>query len=281
MFCEVEEEGAPGGAKEQGQVKADIRISDEVRAVLTRSVVEGNLLRLPPGQLDRKLYVSVNEALEAIGGKWNKKQKAHVFDGDPRAAIDAASETGKVAHPNQHDFFPTSRDVAETACYRLGMGDTWKRMLEPSAGNGDLVAPFLDWLGMPTTDELVLFDKDPKRCDALQRKGLAPYTSMVDFLTLDPVVFRPFDRILMNPPFERGSDTKHIAHALNFLAPSGRLVAIASAGLKGREDKSTRALRANIDQWGGVIEDLPEGSFKHAGTSVATVMVVVDRPGAK
>ncbi len=262
-------------------MKADIRISDDVRAVLTRSVVEGNLLRLPPGQLDRKLYVSVNEALEAIGGKWNKKQKAHVFDGDPRAAIEAASETGKVAHPNPHDFFWTSRDVAETACHRLGMGGTWKRTMEPSAGEGHLILPLVDWLGTPTTDELFMVEKDPKRCHALARACLDPYVTQVDFLTLDPVVFRPFDRILMNPPFERGSDTKHIDHALNFLAPGGRLVAIASAGLKGREDKSTRAIRANIAQWGGVIEDLPEGSFRHAGTNVATVMVVVDRPGAK
>jgi hypothetical protein len=254
-----------------------IRLADDVRDALKSAVVEGNILRLT-GQLERALYDRTNKALEALGGKWNRHKKGHVFDGDPRTAIEAASETGKVAHPNPLDFFWTSREVAEMACHRLGMGDGWKRTMEPSAGEGHLILPLVDWFGMPTTDQLSLVEMDPKRCLALGRAGLDPYVTQSDFLALDPMAIHPFARILMNPPFGRGNDVKHIDHALNFLAPSGRLVAIASAALSGRGDTATAALRANIEAWGGSIDPLPEGSFKHAGTSVATVMVVVDRP---
>lgn len=263
-------------------MKRDIQIAGDVRDVLNRSTVSGNTLFLPPAQLDRKLYRDVNKALEALGGKWNRSKKGHVFDGDPRAAIEAASETGKIAHPNQHDFFPTSREVAEMACHRLGMGDSWKRTLEPSAGEGDLFAPLVDWHGMPDwrppRDELFLVELDPRRCASLREKGFEQHLYRGDFLSLDPRNFRAFDRILMNPPFERGSDVKHITHALSFLAPGGRLVAIASAGLKFRDDKATSALREQIEAWGGAIDELPAGSFEHAGTKVSTCLVVVDKP---
>lgn len=262
-------------------MKADIRIADDVRDVLNRAVVDGNILKLA-GQLDRDLYTRTNKALEALGGTWNRGKKGHVFAGDPRAAIAAAAEDGKVAHPNQLDFFPTSRNVAEIACRRLGMGDTWKRTLEPSAGEADLIAPLVDWLGKPTAEQLFMVEKDPRRIDVLKADGYSAHTSAADFLALDPIAFRPFDRIIMNPPFERGSDAKHIAHALEFLAPGGRLVAIASGAFKTRDDKAGRAIRGRLASWGvGIdIDDLPDGSFKHAGTSVATVLVTVDRPAA-
>lgn len=261
-------------------MKRDIRIADDVRAVIDRSVVEGNLLRLPPEQLDRKLCVDVNKALEALGGKWNRSKKAHVFESDPRAAIEEAIEEGKVAHPNQHDFFPTSREVAEIACRRLN-AERHHRILEPSVGEGHLLEPLIDWLGKPSVGDLVVYERDPRRFAGLHKRGIGPeFLVAADFLGAAPPAAKLFDRVLMNPPFERGSDAKHIAHALGFLAPGGRLVAIASAAFKKRTDKAGKAIRATVASWGGTvdIEDLPEGSFEHAGTSISTVLVVVDRP---
>ena len=56
-----------------------MRIDDDVLAVLSRSTVVGSSLVIPD-QLDRKLYVKTNKVLEAAGGKWNRKARAHVFD---------------------------------------------------------------------------------------------------------------------------------------------------------------------------------------------------------
>lgn len=260
-------------------MKQAIKIDDDVRGVLNAATVDGTILRLN-GQLDRGLYTRTNKALEALGGKWNRGKGGHVFATDPRAVIAAAAEEGKVAHPNPHDFFRTSREVAEMACERLAMGDVWKRTLEPSAGEGDLFAPLVEWHGRPRVGLLELVEINAARRSALCARGFGDHFVGNDFLTLRPDALRPFDRILMNPPFERGSDAKHITHALHFLAPGGRLVAIASAGLRGRGDKVTATLRSRIEAWGGVIEDLPEGSFKHAGTNVATVLLTFDKPRA-
>lgn len=260
--------------------KKVLKLDDDVRGVLARSAVEGTTLRLPE-QLDRALYTKTNKALEALGGRWDRKRKGHVFDGDPRAAISAASDTGAVAHPNPDDFFPTPRDVADLACAYLAMGGAWKRTLEPSAGEGHLIAPLVEQLGHPTGDgDLQLFEKDPKRAAVLRAKGITTACVQEDFLAVDPKKWKPFDRIIMNPPFHRGADTTHVAHALDFLAPGGRLVAIVSAAFDTRGSKiRTKAsgdLLKRLDSWGASFEDLPAGSFKASGTNVATKLLVVD-----
>lgn len=38
--------------------------------VLQNCTIEGNVVKLPSEQLDRKLYQEVAKALELIGGKW-------------------------------------------------------------------------------------------------------------------------------------------------------------------------------------------------------------------
>lgn len=257
-------------------MKKAIQLEDDVREVLAAAEVEGNVLRLV-GQLERKLYERTNKALEALGGKWNRGKKGHVFDGDPRAAIEAATVSGEVAHPNPDDFFPTPPEVAMLACQRLG-ADRGHRILEPSAGEGDLIAPLLEWFGKSIIGDLVLYEKDPKRCGKLGAKGLGTCLFEADFLAASPLSHVRADRILMNPPFHNGADSKHIAHALDFLVPGGRLVAIASAGIKSRADKATKALRDKLATWGASFEDLPAGAFKKAGTNVTTVLITVTRP---
>lgn len=260
--------------------KKALRLEDDVRDVLARSsTIDGVVLQLPE-QLDRALYVKTNKALEAIGGRWDRKRKGHVFDGDPRAAIAAASETGQVAHPNPDDFFPTPAEIAEIACAKLG-AERHHRVLEPSAGRGDLFAPLISRFGKAWPvrgSSLHLFEKDPKRCAELRAKGAGDVLEQGDFLTMSAIALGLFDRVLMNPPFHRGADAAHVAHALDFLKPGGRLVAIVSGGFNSRNTRVSAALLDRLSSWGATFEDLPEGSFKEAGTSVATKLLVVDRP---
>lgn len=75
-----------------------------------------------------------------------------------------------------------------------------------------------------------------------------------------------FDRIIMNPPFERGADIKHILHAREMLKAGGRLVAICADGTRQAE-----TLKPLADTW----EELPEGTF--AGTGVRTVLLTISR----
>jgi hypothetical protein len=71
----------------------------------------------------------------------------------------------------------------------------------------------------------------------------------------------------MNPPFANGSDIQHIQHALTFLEPGGRLVALVANGPRQREK-----LMPLASEW----IDLPAGSFADQGTSVNVAIVVID-----
>ena len=47
-----------------------IEVSMDAQKVLQECTVEGNVVKLPEGQLERKLYQEVAKALDLIGGKW-------------------------------------------------------------------------------------------------------------------------------------------------------------------------------------------------------------------
>jgi hypothetical protein len=85
-----------------------MRITDDVTNVLGNSRIDDNRLYLPTGQLDRKLYLAVNKVLEAIGGKWTRKEKAHLFDKPIQDILDEILLTGQYTDAKQeYQFFET------------------------------------------------------------------------------------------------------------------------------------------------------------------------------
>lgn len=95
------------------------RIEDAVLGVLSGLLCDGPNARIT-AQLDRKLYIRVNDVLEALGGKWDRRSKAHVFPGDAAAALEAAIITGEYARPGDFGFFPTPPELAR---YVVDMAD--------------------------------------------------------------------------------------------------------------------------------------------------------------
>lgn len=246
-----------------------MRVSQEVMAVLDRATADGQVLRLPGGQLDRKLYVSVNKVLELAGGKWTKKAGGHVFDGPAEDAMEQVLLTGQVLDKRQVlGFFETPAPVVDRL---LEIADISRSdvVLEPSAGRGAIAARI---------DPLVLeqhcVEIDAAHTDTL--RGAAPnawISAAQDFLTWQ---VRPtFDRIVMNPPFAKLADIKHVNHAVKFLRAGGRLVSVMSAGITFRQDKIVRDFRDFLAQAGGHIEELPAGSFRASGTDVNTCIVTI------
>ena len=156
-------------------------------------------------------------------------------------------------------LFPTPAYLAarmvEMAEIEPGM-----RVLEPSAGTG----PILEQL--PEGCEVVAVEINAVlggRLDADHRAVV-----IGDFLQCTPEsLWGLFDRILMNPPFANADDIKHIRHALRFLKPGGKLVAICANG-----PRQNAQLRPLVQQHGGVWESLPPNTFAESGTAVNTAL---------
>jgi hypothetical protein len=220
----------------------------------------------------RKLYLDVNDALMALGGKWNRKAKGHVFDSDPTDKIENAILTGEVTPPSKNGYFPTPAPIVEQLIDLAGIVPRMT-VLEPSAGKGNISNELIK-----RGCHVCVFELLPENRKALEivPGELEPYLyPEPDFMKFDPGQI--FDAVVMNPPFEKQADIDHVLKAYGHLKPGGRLVSVMSSGVTFRNDKKATAFRELIDRVGGEIIPLPEGAFKESGTMVNTVIVVLPK----
>lgn len=252
-----------------------VMLNETVLNILDSAEVDGNTVRLTCGQLDRTTYQNVNKALEALGGKWNRKQAGHVFADEPRDRLEAAILAQSIVPPQAFGYFPTpdplGRKVVALAELQPGMS-----VLEPSAGDGALARLCAEVVGIDRVD---CYEIQPELTQKLMEQGFI--TVFDDFLTIE---FEPdgmlYDRVVMNPPFERQQDIDHVLHAWQFLKPGGRLISIMSAGVVFRENRKTVEFRSFVESNGGRFITNPDDAFKPSGTQVRTITLVMDRRAA-
>lgn len=173
-------------------------------------------------------------------------------------------------------LFPTPPDLARRMVEAARIAPH-HRVLEPSAGTGALLEAI--GRGRPLA-EVCAIEINPDLATALRGAYSGSGTIHVhrgDFLDFEPDA-GGFDRIVMNPPFADGQDVRHVTHALRFLRPGGRLVAVMSAGVTFREDRAARDFRGLVLDHTGRVEPLPDGTFKTSGTDVRAVLVTLDAP---
>ena len=252
-----------------------MRIDESAMKVLEQCRVDGNKLFLPPTQLDRKLYEKVNKALDAMGGKWNRSAKAHLFPENPSELIEQALETGEVVSVKQElQYFPTPNSVVDLMLKKLNsLGVEKGRVLEPSAGEG-AIASRLKSSGFEVE---VCEIYEPFR----KKLALDGYKVLPEGDFLKVVVDKKYDAVVANPPFTRQQDIDHVSHMLSMVKSGGVVVSVMSAGVGFRSNKKTCDFKEGLDDkaehW--EITQLPENSFKVSGTSVNTVLLTAKMKG--
>lgn len=177
-------------------------------------------------------------------------------------------------------FFPTPPAVIETMLLRADLkpGQT---VLEPSAGIGSIADAILDhaktWQSGAVIDLLCCEIRHSLRA-ILTAKGHA-LTAEEDFLEVPADV--AFDRIIMNPPFERLQDAAHVRHAYDCLAPGGRLVSLMSHSAFINDQRKAVEFREWLAELDSHYDVLPEGCFKgiqaFRQTGVRVIMVTIDK----
>lgn len=168
-------------------------------------------------------------------------------------------------------YFPTPKAVIDTMLDYADLRD-YHTVLEPSAGSGaicDAVAAVLSSDGSIQTVEC-----NHTLSTILDAKG---YIMMnVDFLEIDDTEMK-FDRVLMNPPFEKLQDIDHVKHAFSFLKAGGRLVSVMSPSPFFNSQKKAQAFRDWLETVDYMAVDLPENSFKESGTGVSTKLLIINK----
>jgi hypothetical protein len=216
-------------------------------------------------------WVEAKLVLELLGGTWRRAKPKGGFhfpdDLDAAELLRLALAAGEVLDPKLAGFFETPVHLADRIA-ALGELTPGCRVLEPSAGKGRiaLAARRACPGALISCVELM-----PANRAALEAEGFELIGK--DFLALEARA--EFDAVLMNPTFNKRGDIHHTRHAWGWLRAGGRLVAVTSAGVEFREDELAREFRAWVEQHGGRIERLPEGTFRESGTDVGTCLVTV------
>jgi hypothetical protein len=211
----------------------------------------------------------------------------------------------KTTPAKRYGFFPTPEDAArktlDGVSFLREKDEPQLTILEPSAGAGNLARrcfseKMLPEMGAPewkrkhcaSHNARHRFDNavdcveiQPQLAEDLQREGIYRKVYRADFLSLNPETTGLYDRVVMNPPFDRERDIDHVIHALDFLKPDGLLVAIMSAGTEFRETRKSIAFRdLMIGKMKGRFTDLPPASFASVGTYINTIVLKVCKNGA-
>lgn len=249
------------------------KIDESVLRVLDRSTTDGHKLHLPQEQLDRALYAQVAKVIEAAGGKWVRHARAHVFPADGPSAADAIEPimlTGEVTFAKQELGAFFTPPAVQKRMFEILKPKPGEVMLEPSVGRGALAIPAMSAGVIVRALDIHLANIDWMRANTsaitLRQGDFLDPDALLDFESL-------FDIIAMNPPFAHQADIHHVLRAIEVLRPGGRLCAVMSASVTFRSNKLTLGFRQLIADRKGVIEHLPENSFKSSGTGVNTVLV--------
>lgn len=171
-------------------------------------------------------------------------------------------------------FFPTPPAIVERMIEAAELEGSM-RILEPSCGKGN-IAHRLTSMGHPVYCVEVV----PALAEYCRKDGLAVQCADFLGLTLHDFSFAEgvggFDRVMMNPPFEKRQDEAHIRHAFEFLRPGGILVAICTVMTAARMSGWVRERH-------GHVETLPPGAFQNSErpTGVNTSLIVAHRFSAK
>ena len=174
-------------------------------------------------------------------------------------------------------LFPTPPELARRMAAEAGEL-AGLRVLEPSAGTGNIVRAIIDHATGADCVRITAVEINYNLVSLLeQQRNRTVYANgdnfeirQADFLECNGDLGK-FDRVIMNPPFERGSDIEHIKHAVKFLKPGGRIVAICAGG-----PRQERELKPLAEDSGGIWEPLEPGTFKDSGTGVNTVLLTIE-----
>lgn len=242
------------------------------RDILNQCSIElNNVVKLPNMQLDRKIYLEVAKALELIGGKWNRKVQGFVFSTDPSDLLEQISDGTQINLKKQYQFFETPSEIADRLV-DLAQIEDHHFTLEPSAGQGAIVKAIIRKIPGKPIDCCEIW--------SLNRLVLnkIPNVIMVcnDFLNL--TADGCYDRIVANPPFSNNQDIDHVMHMYDCLCPGGKLVSVVSKHWTFSTNTKETKFKEWLDEVGAIRYEIERGAFKTSGTTIETMILVIDKP---
>jgi len=238
--------------------------------ILQNCRVEGKVVKLPSGQLERKLYVEVAKALELIGGKWKGgKVFGFVFKTDPTELLNEIANGEKRNLKKEFQFFATPENISDELVILANLTED-DIILEPSAGQGAIIKSINKVCSVvPDCYEIMEVNKI-----VLNETGLKFNLIGDDFLKHGD---KTYTKIIANPPFAKNQDIDHLLEMYKILEPGGIVVCITSESWANGNQKKQTQFRGWLNEVNAKIIDIKKGSFKESGTMVGGKIIVINK----
>lgn len=254
-------------------------MQESLKQDLESLTCEGNVAKLPTSPLNN--YPALKKTLTKANGKYNKN--TFVFPNEAQEVVDTLLGGTVVNFKKEFQFFATPIDVIAKMLSHLKEGVMVHRILEPSAGHGDLIDHTL--LRHPESGVVAVELSELNTSVLIEKYSPSPKDIFIikdDFLKVDPAELGQFDLVIANPPFTKNQDIDHIMKMYGLVAPGGQLITIASKSWTFGSQKKQVAFREFVEENASVQEELGAGAFKESGTNVSTMLLVFNKKtGAK
>lgn len=243
---------------------------------LKKGEIKNNIYYLPKLQLSKETYNEIKSLLNDVyflnwkGGKVQGFEAKHLID-IQRLMKDITNPQPIVKPKKDWNFFSTNQKRANEMIQNLtllGLNEN-SRVLEPSGGEGVLCQAICNIVKPENLTIVEFFDRN---ASILSKKY--PNVIEKDFLETTPEELGQFDFIVMNPPFSKNRDVKHVLHALTFLKENGySSVIVGSTATESEEFTQLASFAKEPNDWN--LTDIPNGEFKEAGTAVGAKQIVI------
>jgi predicted RNA methylase len=227
----------------------------------------GDFLVLPEKWFSPTLYKKVGEFLKTFDCKNTSYKKRKAFKNNGKFSNNQILEIGNklngVSLSTKFNYYPTP-DILVDVVQELAEITDSCTILEPSAGTGSLLKGL---------------NKDNIKCVELNEILAEILKSSKYNCTCSEIEnYEPkerFDRIIMNPPFQKRLDAKHILLCFNkFLKENGILVAIHSHGILSNTDKYSKEFQDLCRKYAVYHKSYVSGLFKDSGKGTAIPITV-------
>lgn len=292
LYCAIDDlarivDGSSGervefSVDERLTTKANIIGTDERGYAIYGDAVQKTeyILREHDEKYDRMEYVDRYSCLAAAKLEAERRFKEREKKQTPRSKIPfTALGVGK-----DSEFYPTPELLAGRMFALLDMKNV-QSVLEPSAGNGDLISSFKRF-AQKKHDRYYRCDEDmdidaielnPELAACCKGKGIRVVSD--DFLRFHTE--KRYDAIIMNPPFSNGD--QHLLKALNLIERGGQVVSLLNAEtLRNPYTNSRKLLMQKLAEYDATIIYVKD-AFKKAArrTDVDVAIVYVSIPYAE
>ena len=217
------------------------------------------------------LAARVRPAFEQQGGVLTEEQRSYRLDKLMQIVFTEDSK--------DEQFYPTPKDIIQEMMLPLASIQAGMRVLEPSAGKGDIADLIREQTGV-TADVVEL---NPIRAEVLRLKGYNVQHEG-DFLNFTPASEEEkYDVIMMNPPFLKGLDIIHVRHAYdNVLKAGGKIVALLGArAIKDLKSIDAASFFNFLEKRDAVIQMIPRDRYNRQmerKIMIDIALVAVEKP---